>query len=438
MSIYVAQSGDTLNRISRQTGISVQRLISDNGLLRPERLAVGQALVILEPQTTYRARRGDTLSSIATRFDTTVKALLRCNPWLSVFPLTPGRELTVSFFDKPSRTARLNGYAYPFISIPLLRRTLPFLSTLTVFGYGFTPEGELIAPDDEPLLTQAKVFGVAPILLLSSITENGNFSSERASLLFNSVQLQVKVFDALVETMGEKGYRGLDIDFEYVPASDAEAFIAFIENACAVMHENGYFVNVDLAPKASADQLGLLYEAHDYARIGALADTVLLMTYEWGYKYGPPMAVAPINQVRRIVAYAVSEIPREKIMLGIPNYGYDWELPFEKGITQAETIGNEYAVAVASDNRAVINFDLPSAAPWFNYGNSGGERVVWFEDARSLEAKFGVVNGNALLGAGYWNLMRPFAQNISLLNVTYVPAAVGINPAEKEETSDIF
>ena len=86
-----------------------------------------------------------------------------------------------------------------------------------------------------------------------------------------------------------------------------------------------------LAPKTSAGQKGTLYEGHDYTAIGAACDAALLMTYEWGYTYGPPMAVAPIRNVRQVVEYALTEIPPEKIWLGVPTYGYDWTLPYEKG-----------------------------------------------------------------------------------------------------------
>lgn len=425
MTVYTVKSGDTVSGIARQFGVSARRLISDNGLERPGVLVPGQALLILDPEVIYTVSRGDTLFSIARAYGTTVAQLLRNNPELTnAQSLTPGQVITVSFTDKPSRVARVNGYAYPFINMPLLRRELPFLSSLTIFGYGFRPDGTLIVPRDEPLITAAEEFGVAPILLLSSVTEDGGFSSERASTLFNDLSLQNTVLEQIAATMQAKGYRGLDIDFEYVKEEDTEAFLSFISNAAEQMHALGYFVNVDLAPKASAGQRGLLYEAHDYARIGAIADTVLLMTYEWGYTYGPPMAVAPLNQVERIVQYAVSEIPRDKIMLGIPNYGYDWALPFEKGQTKAQSISNQEAVVIAGENRADIIFDETAQSPFFNYTRNGTAHEVWFEDVRSIGAKFDLAEEYGLLGYGYWNLQRPFNQNWALASVRMVPADV--------------
>ncbi len=423
--IYIVKSGDTLNGIAREYGISASRIISDNGLGTSASIVPGQALVILIPDEVYTVQAGDTLFSIASAFGTSVSALFRNNPTL-VFQdsLIPGQVLTVSFTEKPTATKRINGYAYPFISIPVLRRALPFLTTLTIFGYGFNDDGSLIPTDDEELIRLGYEYGVAPVLLLSSITENGNFSTERASLLFNDAALQNKVLYSLAEVMKRKGYVGLDIDFEYVSSEDSDAFVGFIENAARVMGENGFFVNVDLAPKVSSDQKGLLYEAHDYEKIGRAADFVLIMTYEWGYKYGPPLAIAPIDQVRRVAEYAVSEIPVEKVMLGIPNYAYDWPLPYQRGTTAAQTIGNQYAPVLAARYGTDISFDEKAQSPYFYYTDNGQRHIVWFEDARSINAKFSLIDELSLRGMGYWNLQRPFAQNFALLSTKYIPERI--------------
>lgn len=178
----------------------------------------------------------------------------------------------------------------------------------------------------------------------------------------------------------------------------------------------GYTLSVALAPKTSADQPGLLYAGKDYRALGAAADSVLLMTYEWGYTYGPPMAVAPLNKVRQVVEYAITEIPPEKINLGIPNYGYDWPLPFVQGETKAKTIGNIEAVRIAVSYGAEIQFDETAQSPFFRYyDRSGVEHEVWFEDVRSLQAKFDLIDEFNLRGPGYWQIMQLFRANWLLL-----------------------
>ena len=139
------------------------------------------------------------------------------------------------------------------------------------------------------------------------------------------------------------------------------------------------------------------------------------MTYEWGYTYGPPMAVAPINMVRMVLEYAVTEIPPEKISMGIPNYGYDWPLPFERGATKAKTIGNIEAVQIAVSQGAEIKFDELAQSPYFNYKSNGILHEVWFEDVRSLQKKFDLIKEFGLRGPGYWQIMQLFRANWLLL-----------------------
>lgn len=135
--------------------------------------------------------------------------------------------------------------------------------------------------------------------------------------------------------------------------------------------------------------------------------------------YGPPMAVAPLNMVRRVVEYAVTEIPPEKIKLGIPNYGYDWPLPYERGVTRARTIGNIEAVQIAIEHGVNIQFDEIAQSPFFRYTEEGIEHEVWFEDVRSMRAKFGLIQEFGLVGAGYWQLMQLFRANWLLMADTF-------------------
>ena len=175
-----------------------------------------------------------------------------------------------------------------------------------------------------------------------------------------------------------------------------------------MFNEFDYQVSAALAPKTSPDQPGLLYQGIDYRLLGEAANRVMLMTYEWGYSQGPPMAVAPANMVRRVVDYAVKEIPAQKISLGIPNYGYDWPLPYERGVTRARTLSHRQAVQLAIDFGVDIRFDETAQCPWFRYWQYGIQHEVWFEDVRSYKAKFDLIKEYGLTGAGYWQLMNFF------------------------------
>lgn len=115
----------------------------------------------------------------------------------------------------------------------------------------------------------------------------------------------------------------------------------------------------------------------------------------------------------------MTEIPSEKILLGIPNYGYDWTLPFVQG-SAARTISHTAAVNLALREGAEIKFDEEAQSPYFNYyDNQGREHVVWFEDARSIEAKLALVDKYNLGGVSYWTVNSYFPQNWLVLESMY-------------------
>lgn len=415
--IVVVKEGDTVQSLAKEYGVLASRLIYDNELPADGQLVAGQALLILYPEETYQVKAGDTLFQIGADYGISVIELVRNNPFvLTNGNLQVGDELVISYAgEQEKRSLWVNAYAYPFTNEAVLRMGLLFLTELSVFSYGFTLEGNLIPPKADELLFQADLFGVFPVLVLTSINEQGVFSNLSVNSLVENENLQDQIIEQLLNECLEKGYHAVDVDFEYILAEDREKYVAFIARLAERMHEENIQVYVALPPKISADQPGLLYEGIDYAGLGAAADGVLLMTYEWGYKYGPPMAVAPIPSVRRVLDYAVTEIPVDKISMGIPNYAYDWPLPFERGITVADTIGNTYALQLAREYGAEIQYDTYAETPFFYYEKEGTEHVVWFEDVRSIQAKFNLVKEYNFRGIGYWNLLREFRPNWILL-----------------------
>lgn len=375
MVIYIVRPGDTIDSIANRYGISAKVIANDNQIPAPFALAVGASLLLTEA------------SNVLTDEDILISS--------------------------SGRTAYSGGYAYPFISRWVLEQTLPYLTDLFVFSYGFTAEGALIPPalDDTFMITLAKDYGVAPILTLTPFGPTGMFSNYLISQIVNNEEPRTRLIGELVTQMTERGFEGVDIDFEYILAEDRLAFVTFVSEVRSAINKLGFPVSVALAPKTSDTQTGLLYEGKDYALLGEAADYVLLMTYEWGYTFGPAMAVAPLNKVREVVEYALTKIPAEKINLGIPNYGYDWTLPFVRGTSKAQNIGNVEAVQIAITQGAEIQFDMTAQSPFFTYVLDGLTHEVWFEDVRSIHGKFGLVREYGLRGMSYWQIMRLFRAN---------------------------
>ncbi len=420
MEIYTVQAGDTLTSIARKKGLSAELLQRENMLSNPESLVAGQDILILRPEVTHTVKAGETLSSIAREYGTTANAILRNNPTADADALIPGTELVISYEGvNPSRRIIMNGYTYPGIERDRLKRILPYLTFLTIFTYGFTNNGDLIAPDDIELIELALSYGTAPVMLVSTLTENGTFSNQLADMLLGSSELQQRLINNIIRTMEEKGYKALDIDFEFLPAERRESYIAFMAELTERLNAKGMYTLIALAPKTSSAQTGLLYEAHDYYGLGRASNFSLLMTYEWGYTYGPPLPVAPLPNVEAVISYGVSEIPPQKILMGIPLYGYDWRLPYVKG-TMARSISPVEAVEIALKYRTDIQYDDYRQAPFFYYTHDGIQHVVWFENMRSINAKLDIAENYGLAGMGLWNIIREFPQFYMLVNSRFI------------------
>lgn len=418
--IHVVKPNDSIYSISRRYGVEPEKIIADNELTSPENLVIGQSIVVTNGTRRHTVLSGQSLFSIARDYNIELNRLIAANPQLpNPNRLQPGQVVIIPQRTEKLGTIDVNGFAFANIDREVLNKTLPHLTYLSIFSHQVLPDGSLQDIDDRPLIAAARQAGVAPIMVITNLREGEGFSSELANTILTNQQVQDNLIENVVATLQEKSYFGLDVDFEYIFQSDRENYNNFLERLVQRLKPLGYTISSSIAPKTSADQRGLLYEAHDYPVHGNLLDHVIIMTYEWGYTYGPAMAVSPENQVRRVLNYAVTAIPRQKIFMGLPNYGYDWTLPFVRG-SAAINLTNRQAVELAQRVGANIQYNYESAAPFFRYyDESGAQHEVWFNDARSYYSLLSLINQYNLGGASYWTIMSYDPQNWLVLESMY-------------------
>lgn len=417
MQIHVVKSGDSIFTISRLYRIPPGILVQTNQILNPDNLVIGQTIVI--PITgSYRfVRPGESLYFISKEYGISASELARINGITNPSLIYPGLRLYIP--PKEKKIAEIGAYIDPNItgsrSPEVAKEASKYLTYIQVFSYHVTRSGSLTPLDDSAIINAAYSQRALPLMVITNF-EEGTFKRELATLILSSPELQDKMLNEALAIMKAKGFMGLDFDFEYIGAENRERYNQFLKKAKQILSEKGYLLSTALAPKISDDQKGILYEGHDYAAQGQIVDFIFFMTYEWGWSGGPPMAVSPINEVKKVMDYAISRVPKNKIMMGIPLYGYDWTLPYVPHGKFARAISSQQAILTAAKYGVPISYDSAAQAPFYRYTDESGKRhEVWFDDARSIQAKFNLVKSLGIRGFFYWVLGRDFPQNWLLL-----------------------
>ncbi len=367
----------------------------------------------------YVVRPGDTFYSIAAAFGITTAYLQSANPEItSPYNIFLGQIIHVpDIFIR--RSIDVNGFVFPDIDAQVLAATLPYLTYLSIFSYQVLADGALIEVDDTQLIQAARQAGVAPMMVITNIEANAGFSSALAHTILTDDQVQQTLLNNIVALLELKAYYGLNVDFEYVYPMDRLAYVRFLQTITERLRPLGYFTAITVAPKVGAGQLGIQYEAYEYPAIGILVNRVILTTYEWGYTFGPPIAASPIEQVQRVLDYAISVIPSQKILMGMPNYGFDWTLPYQ-AFSSARTVSFDEAEALAASTGAEIRFDPATQVSYFNYIDDGGVgHVVSFDNETGIRYRLAFISSYNLGGVSFWTINNFSPASYQTINTMY-------------------
>lgn len=418
MQIHVVKGNESLTTIARAYNTTVNDIVEANDIPNPNNLVVGQAMVIPIVGSFYYVQPGDSLWSIGQKVGVPYQQIASANRISLNQQLYVGFRLYIP--PRPKRRGEFNAYVEPRGTsvAPILeqsaREAAPYLTYLAPFSFQALRDGGL----KEPLLNQFPAIARANrnvLMMVITNQENDQFSDELGRILLNDIPIQDRFLNNIVATAKKYGFKDIHFDFEFLRPADREAYNQFLRKAKARFQREGWLLSTALAPKTSATQKGKWYEAHDYRAHGQIVDFVVIMTYEWGYSGGPAMAVSPIDQVRKVLEYAITEMPPNKIMMGQNLYGYDWTLPFVQG-SVARAVSPQQAIELAARYNVPIQYDTKAQAPFFRYTAADGKQhEVWFEDARSIQAKFNLIKELNLRGMSYWKLGLAFPQNWLLI-----------------------
>lgn len=269
--------------------------------------------------------------------------------------------------------------------------------------YGLDAAGDVVPQfdgGDESVtgsISQLRSSRVPLVPTIANVVNGHDFTYQPIAGILHDPARRARQVGQIVDLVTGNDYAGIDIDYENLRAGDRQVFTDFVTELADALHAKGKTLSVAVFAKADDagyDQRNL---AQDYAAIGKAADQVRLMGYDYHWATSPPGPIAPVDWINSVVSYALTQIPADKIVLGIPLYGYDWI-----GST-GTPIDEQQATELASRYRAKLRYDATSEAPWFTYtDDSGRQHEVWFENARSTAVKLGIARHAGIGGVFLW------------------------------------
>lgn len=411
MTIHVVQPGDTLSLLAQDYGISLELLMIQNCIQNPNELVVGQSILIIKPEVTYTVKEGDNLNNIAYQHNIPLMQLLRNNPNLaSKTYIYPGETLVIQYESNKLKTLETSGFTYPYISEVVLRQTLPYLTYITVFNYQVTFQGTLKDIDDERIIEMSKTYGVAPFMMVSTLDERGVGNAQVIDQLVESMELQDKLIENIINTAKAKGYYGINHSVQYITRENQAFYEDYIKRLGERLEEENLFYVISITPKINIEGTEISFENLDFSKLSEYVDGFLLLTYNWGYSYSPPTSLAPINILQELIDVVTATVPKEKLSIGYPVIGYDWKLPYVPGDSVANAVTSLSAVRLAYDEGVPIQYNQVAEAPYFFYYRNQDLHNVWFKDARSIDAVSKLIQNNGLLRIAIWSIMFFFPQ----------------------------
>lgn len=420
---YKVASGDTLWSIGNKYNVDYIKILTLNNLNTNSILSVGQILKIPIESLTHTVQPGDFLWAIAQRYNINASTIIALNNLQYPYLLYIGQILLLS--DKRNQKPTIETLAY-YNPTSVKNKTSiidtlgKYLTYLGIFDFPITTSGEIIGELDPNILASARLKNVTVLPVLTNLVQ-GKFDSNLAETVLSNISTLNNLINNVIILLKKYNLKGINIDFENLYSKDRDLYTQFIRLLSSSLHKNNKILVVNIAPKwedwPEKDWVGFF----DYNAIGPYIDIAAIMTYEWGWRDGPPRPTAPIKFVKQSLDYALANnIPRSKILMGLTLYGYNWELPYTpENLATAVILSEVWDLAKAYNS--TIRFDSVAKQPNMDYiSTSRIQHEIWFEDVLSHYIKYQIVKDYGLRGVFYWVLPQAFPSTWYVLSNTFI------------------
>ncbi|MFN8515834.1 MAG: glycosyl hydrolase family 18 protein [Chloroflexia bacterium] len=327
-----------------------------------------------------------------------------------VFAGLPGPASVGAAEMAAGQTIRWGYYVtYAGDSLVSLKANIDALTHVSPYYYELAVNGTIDARNEQPETTA--FMRSRGVKILPMIKNAATYDAFKA--LIDTPEKQDKIVAAIVALVVSKNYDGINIDWEGVNAADRPLLTEFMKRLRPQMQAKGKLTTMAVAAKASDVKTGW-GGSYDYVALAPHVDFAVLMAYDYHYQGGKdPGAVAPVGWVRQVAKFAATSFGKEKVILGVPFYGFDWNVT--KG-PPARTVKMVDGPPLAQKPGATSGYNATDEANWVRYRENDEDHEAWYEDERSVAAKLAVMTELQLAGfaawrighegAGAWNAIR--------------------------------
>lgn len=278
-----------------------------------------------------------------------------------------------------------------------LTQNLGLINTVIPFSYKVDQYGTISGRHYSQPYALAKSSGAQTLALVNNI-QGSNFNSNTIHRMLSNASSRSRAVNGIARLLVENGYRGVNIDFENVKASDRTYLTAFFRELAATLRPKNLLVTASIPAKTYDDKSSAHAGAFDYQAIAPYLDMVMIMAYDEHYAGGEPGPVASLPWVEQVINYTLKSFHPQKVILGIPAYGYDWSWNKGKALqyTGVQNLIKKYQIAP--------KWHSVYKVPYFTYKSWGVTHQVWYENSYSTSYKADLVKKYGLKGVAVWRL----------------------------------
>lgn len=269
----------------------------------------------------------------------------------------------------------------------MLSHYLPVLSGIIPFWYTIHANGSVSGQTNPAVLRLAQKHNLWTFALVENMKGQSVFGP-----LLSSPVARARAIDNMLTLVEDNGYDGINLDWEGIAPTERHAFTQFVTALSKTFHQHGYYVTLSVPAETVNQPSNGWTGAYDYPALAKSADLLMIMAYDQHWAGGSPGPIASPTWVQSVLNYTLSAVSPNKVVLGVPGYGYDWGGSGTTAVSygQAKTLANQYGQSTASNH--------------FEYVQNGQIHSVWFENTASFLSKIKLVSGYELRGIALWRL----------------------------------